>query len=152
MEITVKNLQKKIKINSRRIINLVRKVLKFEKVNKAVLSIVFVNRQKIAALNKKYLGRSYATDVLAFDLKDPRNKNKKDIQGDVIISVEQAAANARIYRTVLSDELALYIVHGILHLKGFDDHGKNETLKMRREEEKVMKHLGAASQKNIAAL
>jgi probable rRNA maturation factor len=129
--------------------NLAAKIIQLEKIKKVVLSIVFVNRQKITALNKKYLGRAYATDVLAFDFSDKNNKHKRSIHGDVVISVDQALKNRYVYKTLLSDEIALYIAHGILHLIGFDDHQEKEKLSMRREEEKIMTALNSRLRKSI---
>lgn len=63
------------------------------------------------------------------------------LQGDIVISVDAAVRNARIYKTALARELALYIIHGILHLHGYDDHGYAQTRKMRAREAKLLGHL-----------
>ena len=76
----------------------------------------------------------YATDVLAFDLSEDKNY----LAGDIVISVDAAVANATAYGTSVPQELALYIIHGILHLLGYDDHKKNDVQKMRREEKKLL--------------
>lgn len=145
VNISVENLQKKARLNTVHIIKLSRLILKKVKINDADLSIVFVTRSKIQSLNKKYLKRSYATDVLAFDLKDNSLEGKaakKNIHGEIFISIDAAMANAKIFKTTPSYELILYIVHGILHLWGYDDHRLSDIKRMRSQEEKILAHLG----------
>ncbi|MCK4882238.1 MAG: rRNA maturation RNase YbeY [Candidatus Omnitrophica bacterium] len=132
-------------------------ILRHEGVGLASLSIVFVSRQRIKALNKKFLGRDYTTDVLAFDFTEgngtlrraPAGRAIKQITGDIIISTDAALKNARVFGTGLSEELALYVIHGILHLLGFDDHKKPDVEKMRRKEQQLLVFLGAKAQKLI---
>ena len=136
MDISITNLQKRIPIKTARIIRVVRKILKAERVPAAQLSFVFVSNPKIRALNKKFLKRNSATDVLAFDF----NKSKSDeLNGEIIISTDQAIHNARLYKTSSQKELMLYVIHGILHLLGFDDHTSAEIKRLRRKEEELFK-------------
>ena len=141
MKITIENLQKQIPINPARIIRAARKTLLYKKVKRGHLSIVFVTDQRIKALNKKYLKREYTTDVLSFDLKDSRLK-VNDIEGEIVISAAAAVRNAKLYQSAVEKEMVLYVVHGILHLMGFDDHSKTDTERMRQEERKTLKVLG----------
>jgi len=106
---------------------------------------VFVTRQRIKALNKKFLHRDYVTDVLAFDLNDngPSKRKLKEIVGDIIISTDAALKNAKVYETELAQELTLYVIHGILHLLGFDDHTHKDAQKMRKKEQELLAYLGA---------
>lgn len=157
MEIVFENLQKKVALNPPQILKIVKTVLRHEGVDRASLSIVFVSRQRIKALNKKFLGRGYTTDVLAFDFTEckgtapacrrgkrraPTTGKVKQISGDIIISTDAVVKNARTYKTGPSEELALYVIHGILHLLGFDDHKKPDVEKMRRKEQQLLAHLG----------
>jgi probable rRNA maturation factor len=82
------------------------------------------------AVNKKYLKHDYVTDVLTFDLGDNI--------GEVIICPQTAHANAKMYRTSTEKEIVLYVIHGLLHLAGFDDHNHRDMLRMRRMEEKLI--------------
>jgi len=115
-----------------------------------------VTRQRIQAFNKKFLRRSHSTDVLAFDARDPGScrhnpKRKADgIAGDIIISTDEALKNSRIFKTTLSRELALYMVHGILHLLGFDDHRPKDIVQMRKKEQALLDYLGATTEKITA--
>ena len=107
------------------------------------MSFVFVSRQKIAALNKKYLGRTYATDVLAFDLANqessrPSRTKNRILCGDVIISTDAVVKNAGEFKTSDAHELVLYVIHGMLHLIGYDDHKAADIKKMRAKEQELL--------------
>ena len=141
MEITVENLQKAIPLKPKPLSRLAEKILLREKVKDANLSLVFVSASKIKSLNKKFLKRSHATDVLAFNLGERSFTAKGILSGEIIISTDAARQNARTYKTSLEKELALYVIHGILHLLGYDDHGKAKTRLMRKKEAELLRFL-----------
>ena len=143
MEIILKDLQKKVRLNSPQIIKIIKMILRHEGVDNAVLSIVFVNHQRMKALNKKYLNRNHTTDVLAFDLKDDvaLKRRPKTVMGDIIISTDAALKHVSAHQTVLAEELTLYVIHGILHLCGYDDHKANDIRKMRKKEQELLSYL-----------
>lgn len=121
------------------------------------MSVVFVSSQKIRALNKKFLNRTYSTDVLAFDLGgngSTREKSlkhpPKELVGDVIISTDAVKQNSIKYSTSESRELVLYIVHGILHLLGYDDHDAVDIDRMRLKEQEILSHLGSLVNKAVS--
>ena len=120
-------------------------VLRTNGIRQADLSLTFVTRQKIQALNRKFLKRTSPTDVLAFDLQNPANCKDGTLIAEVVISVDAARARYREMGTKLYEELGLYIVHGILHLCGYDDHGAKLTQRMRHREQvmcrKFQKHI-----------
>ncbi len=89
------------------------------------------------ALNKKYLKHHYTTDILTFNLSD--NKNK--LVGEIIISTDEALKNAKIYKTLPRQEIILYVVHGILHLLGYDDHSPSDIKKMRAKEQELLEYV-----------
>ncbi|MBI5150618.1 MAG: rRNA maturation RNase YbeY [Candidatus Omnitrophica bacterium] len=146
--LTVESLQKKIPIKLPRVAAIVRAVLKREGVREAALSIVFVSGPRIRALNRKYLGRDYVTDVLAFDLKDDQRPGR--VSGDIAICVDAAVRNAKSYNTSLAQELVLYVAHGILHLLGFDDHAPADIRKMRKKEQEILECLGKRVEKVVS--
>lgn len=120
------------------IISLLRKVVvtavELEGYNSGEVSVAFVTNEKIRELNKKYRKKDEATDVLSFPIDE-------EILGDIIISTERAAAQAKEYGHSLKRELAYLTVHGILHLFGYDHHNKKEKSEMRQKEERVLTHL-----------
>ncbi len=136
MIIEIKNLQTKIPISLLSIKAVIRKILKKEGIIPACLSIVFVTNRKMKAMNKKYLRHDYATDVITFDLREC--KDPKVMNGEIIISAEMAANNAREFGVPVKKEIVLYVVHGILHLLGYDDHSPSQIKKMRAKEQELM--------------
>jgi len=92
--------------------------------------VALVSDRVIAALNRRHLGRCGATDVLAFRL--------SRASGELVISAETASRNAAAYGRPLMDELALLVVHGLLHLCGFDDSTGAKRRLMQRKQNTVM--------------
>ena len=147
--IEIKNQQKALPIprtQTARIKGIVQKIFRHEgvRLSRVLLSIVFVTDAQIKSLNIKFLNRFYATDVLAFDLSHEalsrsRRKRIKRIEGEIVISTPAVIKNAKIFKTSPSRELALYVVHGILHLLGYDDHRPLDIKRMRAKEEELMK-------------
>jgi len=118
MEIIIKNLQRKILIHPKRIRKAVLTVLSLEKIKKpGEITILFVDNRQIREFNLMYRGRDCATDVISFD----DSINRKEILADIVISTDTAISNAKIFNTVPLYELNLYVVHGLLHLLGYDD-------------------------------
>ena len=77
------------------------------------------------ALNRKHRGRDRYTDVMAFAMKDGRRlKGEGDFLGDIIISLDAAARQAGYFKSTKERELKLYLIHGMLHLLGYDDETK----------------------------
>ncbi len=128
-------------IQASRLKRQIRRILEAEGVSAAEITVVFVGAQKIRALNRRFLRRDYATDVLAFDTRDPR-AGRGVVQGDIVISTDAARKNARVFGNDPRRELTLYVIHGVLHLLGYDDHAPNDIRRMRAREEALMKELG----------
>jgi probable rRNA maturation factor len=134
VKIIIRNFQKKIPINPKRIKRTILKVLSSERPlrKSGEIAVSFVSNKRIKELNKRFLGKNNATDVLAFDLDDQTNKAALFV--DIIISVDEALRNAKIFRTTLTHELNLYAAHGLLHLLGYDDHTQKDLKIMRKKE------------------
>lgn len=142
MHISVENFYKKIPINLILVSKIAKKILRYEGKSKGGLSIVFVADTKIKALNKKFLKKGQPTDVLAFDYsEDSYCRGKNIFLGEIIISSQAALRQAKIFKTNLSHEIVLYVIHGILHLVGYDDHDTREIQKMRQREKKLIQRV-----------
>ena len=112
--------------------------------DRAELSILLVDDAEIAALNRRYRGRSRPTDVLAFSLLEGAHADRRGaLLGDVVIGIETAARQARSRRRTLDDEVARLLVHGALHLVGYDHARSAEARIMRAQERRVWRALGA---------
>jgi probable rRNA maturation factor len=96
--------------------------------------------RQIAELNRQYLQRDYPTDVLAFPMAgEPFMDIQPQVMGDVVISVETAARQARKRKIALEAELACLLIHGILHLRGYDHELSDiEKRRMRSMEKKLL--------------
>jgi probable rRNA maturation factor len=107
------------------------------------LSIAFVSDRKITELNRVYLSRNHPTDVMAFSQREGEGGTiQPHVLGDVIISVETAATQAQERGTSLEAELDLLLVHGILHLLGYEHTlGRNEARRMIRQQKRLMKEV-----------
>ena len=94
------------------------------------LSVVFCSDPFILGVNRQYLGHDYYTDIITFDYCEG-----DILSGDLIISVDTVRANAAEYGAAsFEEELNRVIIHGVLHLIGFDDHTPEDQAEMRRQE------------------
>lgn len=98
------------------------------------LGIVFVDNGLIKKINHKYRHANKPTDILAFGL----YRSKKTFVGDLIISVQKAKENARIFKNTFYKEIAMYIAHGVLHLAGYDDTKLSPRAEMERKQSRVL--------------
>ena len=104
---------------------LARQVLRAERVGDAVLSVAFVGRRRIRTLSRRYLRRDHETDVIAFTLSGAPGV----VVGDVYVAPEVAARAARRYGVPLREEVLRLVVHGVLHVLGYDHpEGASRTL------------------------
>jgi len=141
--IEVQNFQKVIPLKPSQISAIARKILRLQRINQAWLSIAIVTDRKIQALNRRYLGRDHATDVLAFDLRDrgilPQKSSK--LVGEIIISADTARRNAKVFQGTPYAEVVLCLTHGILHLVGYDDQKIPDQRKMSQREQAIVKQV-----------
>jgi len=118
---------------------LVRKVLSLEKVSaEGEITVCFVNSSAIREVNLNYLGRNLATDVIAFDLSERGAGPSRRLIADIMISSDAAFSNARVFKTAPRYELFLYLVHGLLHILGYDDQSRAGRLLMQKRQEKLL--------------
>ena len=93
------------------------------------ISIIFCSDNYILDVNQQYLQHDYFTDIITFDYCEGDR-----LSGDLFISVDSVKENAVEYGTEFEDELNRVIVHGILHLIGYDDHSEDDIAEMRTKE------------------
>lgn len=93
------------------------------------ISVIFCSDPYLLEINRKYLGHDYYTDIITFDYSEGDT-----ISGDLFISVDTVRSNAEYYSADFKDELDRVIVHGVLHLIGYDDHTDEQTAEMRARE------------------
>jgi probable rRNA maturation factor len=137
--ISIATPQEIVAIDRGRVRNIVRAVLEGEGASDAEISLAFVDNPTIHQLNKRYLQHDEPTDVLTFPLSEP---NAKRLAGELVIGAEVALAQASERGHAFEAELALYIIHGLLHLLGHDDHDAEGAVKMREQEKRYLSQLG----------
>lgn len=93
------------------------------------INIIFCSDRYILDVNLKYLGHDYYTDIITFDY-----CTNNVLSGDLFISIESVKDNSIYYKTDFYEELNRVMVHGILHLIGYDDHTDEQTKLMRAKE------------------
>jgi probable rRNA maturation factor len=136
LQISVRNLQRNIRVHIVDLESFARKALKLclalprkkqtELEQLPKLSILIVSDRKIAALHRKFMNESGPTDVITFQ------------HGEIFISADMAERNAKRFGNSLARELRLYIVHGLLHLHGFDDRDLRGARKMETVQRKIL--------------
>jgi rRNA maturation RNase YbeY len=98
------------------------------------LSISFINSEELRDINKEYLNHDYETDVITFNY----SKKFKVIDGEILISFEEAKRNAKKFNVTYGKELSRLVIHGMLHLLNFDDNNKENKKIMKRMENKLI--------------
>ncbi|HEX6078966.1 MAG TPA: rRNA maturation RNase YbeY [Methylomirabilota bacterium] len=132
MPVAVSNLQRR-RVSPRRLGAVARRALAALGRADREIHVTVVDDRRIRALNARYLGHRRATDVLAFDLAGPGR-----LWGEVIVSAETAARQARQVGVPLAAELDLLVVHGLLHLAGYDDHEPRRARRMHRRARQIL--------------
>lgn len=148
--------QKTLKLPPRRLIQVARSLLEAEQVVQSEISVALVDDPQIHTINRDFLQHDYPTDVISFLLDEelaadspvPRRTSKtksdrprgagKSLSGEVIISVEYASRMALKYGWSTADEVLLYLVHGLLHICGYDDLSDKELRLMRSREVAIL--------------
>lgn len=103
------------------------------------VSINFVNKKTICLINTSFVGHEGITDVISFNYLTPEDiDTNKGIFAELFICVEKAEIESRERIIEFAEELTLYIVHGLLHIAGYDDLEVSKRKKMRKAEEKCM--------------
>jgi probable rRNA maturation factor len=144
IKVPIADQQSHVAVDCRLLRRAVRHVLHMAKVEKAgVISVAIVDDQAISRLNWKYLRHRGPADVLSFPLDDDLNDSGR-LEGEVIVSAETAARRAPQYGWTPHEEMLLYVIHGTLHLAGYDDRTERQQAEMRRKEQEVLKGLGFA--------
>jgi len=135
-QISVRNLQRKIPVNTADLQEFASRAVcrclplrKRRRTHLSKLEEVFVwliSDRRMSQLHRQFLGKTGPTDVLTFQ------------HGEIFISVETAKQHARAFGNSLVRELQLYIIHGLLHLHGFDDRTEGGARKMNSTQEKIL--------------
>jgi probable rRNA maturation factor len=138
-KVSIASPQETVPLDRGRLREVARAVLSGEERADYEISLAFVDNATIHRLNKQYLDHDEPTDVLSFPLSDP---SAKKLAGELVIGAEVAHAEAQARGHDVGVELALYVIHGLLHLCGYDDHDAKDARTMRQRERHYLKLLG----------
>lgn len=148
--------RRKVPVDRRALMRIARIVLADEGVARATIGLVLVGNDEMREINNQSLGHDYPTDVLSFPYVSeavgelavgkpapPRRRGSGlALEGDIVLGAEYAAEMAPEYGWSAGEELSLYLVHGLLHLCGYDDLNPAVKRIMRRREREVLRLAG----------
>jgi probable rRNA maturation factor len=149
-DLEISNHQSHVRITDARVRKIVRAVFAAERAAGASLSVAITDNAAVRAVNREFLQHDYDTDVLSFlfeslcvardatPFSKRRRAHGRHIDGEVLVSAEMAAKMAPRFSWTPLDELTLYLVHGLLHLCGYDDQTPGERRVMREREREVL--------------
>jgi probable rRNA maturation factor len=121
-----------------RLIGAVRRIVHEAGIRQADISLAVVDNPTIHHLNRRHLDHDYPTDVLSFVF----HRDQDRLEGEVIVCADMAAERAPEFGWSLEDELLLYVIHGALHLVGYDDKQADERHAMRDKERDYLRCFG----------
>lgn len=112
-------------------------VIRHENRKEGDVNIILMHDPALRKINQEYLSRDYFTDIITFDL-----SSSGELSGDLYISLDRVKDNAREFGVEWMEELKRVMVHGILHLAGYNDQDPEEKVKMREREDHYLDHYG----------
>jgi len=131
----INNFDNLIELSNEIIIKIISNIISIDSsYNKANMSIIIVNDEYLRNLKIKYFNMDMFTDVITFNLSD----NDKDLDAEIYISWDRINENAKKYKQTVNEEMKRIIIHGCLHLVGFNDSTDEEIKKMRNKEQKYL--------------
>lgn len=152
--VEILNRQRKIKLSSKRLTTVARQIIRylyqskklskfqFEKNQILTISILLIGKERMKEINFKYRGKKYVTDVLSFSYLEKVSLSEEIYLGEILINPEKAKIQARQYGVSLWQEITRLLVHGVLHLFGYDHEvSHKEARKMRKLEQKILSNL-----------
>jgi len=138
-KISVATPQEIVTIDRGKMRTVARLVLDGEAITDYEISLAFVDNPTIHRLNKQFLDHDEPTDVLSFPMSGP---DAKKLEGELVLGVEVALVAATEGGHDVQAELAYYVIHGLLHLCGYDDHDDDDRTAMRATERKYLQAAG----------
>jgi probable rRNA maturation factor len=142
MNVVIASRQRVRKINRRLLKRITIALLADLKIEKMDLGIHLVAAPEMTRLNEKFLRHAGSTDVIAFDYLAPRRQTpdaRRQLHSEIFVCVDEAVLQSRKFGTSWQSEVVRYLVHGVLHLLGFDDSSAGARRKMKREENRRLR-------------
>ncbi|MFC1759060.1 rRNA maturation RNase YbeY [Planctomycetota bacterium] len=140
-EIGVSDEQNSLQVDHGRLCEVIEMILSDANLESAEISVAIIDDPTMHQLNRDHLNHDYPTDVLSFVLE----RTDSTLDGEVIVSTDTAIARAVEFRLSPADELLLYVIHGTLHLVGYDDKDESKRPAMRQQEVHYLAKFGVRS-------
>ena len=137
-DVEITDHQSSLNIDPERLNAAVREVLLSESVERCEVSVAVVDDATIHELNRQHLEHDYPTDVLSFTFQ----YDEGYVEGEVVVSADTAIRQAPEFGWSSNDELLLYVIHGMLHLTGYEDNTPQAAARMRDGERRILSRLG----------
>lgn len=116
-----------------RIKNWINETIIGENSNPGIINFIFTSDKYLLEINKQYLSHDYFTDIITFNYCE-----NNIISGDIYISIDTVKNNSRLFNVTFIEELHRVMIHGILHLLGYEDKKEEEKVKMREKENQYL--------------
>ncbi len=139
-EVAVINAHHRYRIRRRTVEAYVRKVMG---TRRGRISVVFIDSRRCRTLNRQFLHHDDVTDVITFPL-----ETGKVLEGEIYVNLDRARQQARTYRVSVAEETARLVVHGVLHLLGYDDRSAHAAKRMTRVQERHVRFWFPHTQRN----
>jgi rRNA maturation RNase YbeY len=120
----------------RRTARLVRRVVQGEGIRRAAVTVIVVDSRRIRRINRRYLAHDFVTDVIAFPL-----EKSPGLEGEIYVNLDRARSQAKEYGVTAWNEIVRLVVHGTLHLAGYDDRSRRSAAGMRQRQEMLVDRL-----------
>jgi len=117
-------------------------VLRSARRSQGAITVVFIDDRMSRRLNRRFLGHDRPTDVIAFPLGEGSN-----LEGEIYVNLEKARRQAQTYRVTAANETARLVIHGTLHLLGYDDRTPEDARRMKAREDSLVKQLAGPKKK-----
>jgi probable rRNA maturation factor len=140
--VTVFNTHRAARVQKRTIEAAVRDVLEGERVRRAAVSVIFVDSRCIRRINRRYLSHDDITDVIAFPLEE-----HPLLEGEIYVNLDRARQQARERKLSVGNEVTRLVVHGTLHLTGYDDSRPRAAARMHMRQESYVGRLDGGHKK-----
>jgi probable rRNA maturation factor len=140
VQVAVYNAHRRYRVSKKAVVEYVTHVLGKRK---AGIGVVFVDSHRIKSINRTFLNHNYVTDVISFTL-----EHTPAIEGEIYVNLDRAKSQSVEYGVSMACEIARLVIHGSLHLIGFDDAQARDAIKMKLEEDRHVRHwFGSATER-----
>jgi probable rRNA maturation factor len=135
IRVYVSNGHPRYRVRHAQIKRYVTRTLRDGRQGRATVGVVFLDSRAMRTLNRRYLRHDRTTDVISFRLESGAN-----LEGEVYVNLDRARTQSREYEVSFANEVARLVIHGTLHLLGYDDRTNRLRSVMKREEDRQLRH------------